>query len=138
MRTQSLQENVDAGNTEPIRLLYVDDEPALVDLAERKMRSLGYVVTGVTSSRQALNLFQDNPRDFDVVVADVMMPETHGDQMARLMHRTRPDLPVILISGYDYQIESGEAQRLNIVAYLYKPFRMEELDQRIRAMIPGG
>ena len=133
------QNHAQRGSTVPrtIRLLYVDDEPALVHLAEHKLGALGYEFTGLTSSRDALNLFQEDPQRFDVIVSDVAMPPPSGDQMVRLIHCLRPNLPIVLISGYENKISPSEAQRLNIVAFLFKPFRMEELDQRIRQMVPG-
>lgn len=118
----------------PIRLLYVDDEPVIVSLAERELTAFGYDFTGATNSREALDLFQSDVDRFDLVVSDIAMPQPTGNQLARLIHRLRPDLPVILISGDEQDLDSAEAQRLNIVAYLTKPFEMEDLDARIRGM----
>lgn len=123
------------GERPPIRLLFVDDEPALVQLAQSKLGRMGYEITGMTSSREALERVQEDPTRFDIIVSDMNMPEHSGDQLVRLIHRLRPDLPVILISGYDHRISSLDAQHLNIVAFLFMPFRMEELDMRIRSMV---
>jgi DNA-binding NtrC family response regulator len=119
----------------PIRVLYVDDEPTLAKIAEMELGHMGCQVTALTSSLMALELIQGGQQEFDVVCSDISMPEMPGDELVRKIHRLRPDLPIVLITGYDRRLTASEAQRLNIIAFFQKPFSMEDLHNRLRQML---
>jgi signal transduction histidine kinase/ActR/RegA family two-component response regulator len=88
-------------------ILIVDDEQPLVLLTEEMVAALGYEPVGFESSTQALAAFRANPQRFDLVLADEVMPKMTGTQLAAALHATRPDLPVILMTGYRAAVESS-------------------------------
>ncbi|HBA54934.1 MAG TPA: hypothetical protein DCZ04_10925, partial [Syntrophorhabdus aromaticivorans] len=82
------------------RILFVDDEEPLMEWGLTILRRLGYTVIGVTDSHHALSLFADNPGRFDVVITDYTMPRMTGLDLAKQLLRVRPDIPIILTTGY--------------------------------------
>jgi len=82
------------------RILFVDDEWAIVDLYQDLLGRLGYEVIGRTSSIEALEAFRENPGKFDLVVTDMTMPNMTGMELARKVFAIRPDIPIILGSGF--------------------------------------
>ncbi len=116
-------------------VLFVDDEPILARLGRKKLERLGYAVTATASSREALELFCAQPRDFDLVVTDLTMPEMTGDELARAIRRIMPDIPVILCSGYTPQIPEARIRELDVSALVSKPIVIQELAQIIRKVL---
>jgi CheY-like chemotaxis protein len=117
------------------RVLYIDDDSALVLLARRKLSRLGYEVTGFTDPKAAIERFDSDPSAFDAVVTDLSMPYASGFELARRMRRTRPDLPVIVTSGYVTEDDEATAREIGVRALLLKPRTMDELgDALARAL----
>jgi signal transduction histidine kinase/CheY-like chemotaxis protein len=112
-------------------ILYVDDEPVLVHLAERQLATLGHHVVGYTDAEQALAAFEADPRRFDIVVTDLTMPGRNGLELARALRETRPDVPVILVSGHVEPWAAGAAAPAGIDAVLPKPYPIEQLGTAI-------
>ena len=108
-------------------ILMVDDEEAIVNLCTIFLEKMGYRVTGTTSSVQALEMFQKNPDQFNLVVTDQTMPNITGMSLAQELWKVRPGLPVIIASGYSEQITSEKAAGLGFLAYLNKPYTVAEL-----------
>jgi len=119
------------------RILLVDDEKALVDLNSQLLERLGYRVTGLTSSPEALELFSQDPGAFDLVITDQTMPRMTGTEMAKKMMRLRPDLPIILCTGYSDQISPESARRMGIKGFLFKPMVRLDLTSAIRQVLEG-
>ena len=117
------------------RLLVVEDDVALARLAEKQLSGLGYIVRVCTSSGEALTHFQADLQAFDLVLTDQTMPYMTGDVLAQEMRRLRPDLPIILISGYSPLIDAARVQALDIDAFLLKPLSLHELAQTIRQVL---
>ncbi|MBW6510380.1 MAG: response regulator [Desulfuromonadales bacterium] len=84
----------------PKKVLFVDDEPALLALAEDLLIEEGYLVVCAADSRQALDLFAQHEHQFDLVVTDESMPGMTGSELAQQLFQLAPELPVILCSGY--------------------------------------
>jgi len=118
------------GGTE--RILFVDDEPALVDIGISMLSALGYQVTGVTSSMEALNLFRAAPDRFDLVITDMTLPKLTGIDLSREMIQIRPEIPVILCSGIRDSETEGQVKSLGIRAYCIKPLTRRDLSRVIR------
>jgi len=114
------------------RILFVDDETSLVDLMERMLSQLGYNVTGMSSSTGALALYKKNPDNFDLVITDMTMPEMTGIVLARSLFSLRPDLPVILCTGFSEVVNEPQAKLLGIREYLTKPIDRLLLAKAIR------
>jgi CheY-like chemotaxis protein len=116
---QEQSESVAGGNGETI--LLVDDEEALVRLGEEMMARLGYEPVGFASSTAALQVFLEEPERFDGVLSDEAMPDMTGSELAREIRRVRPDIPIVLMSGYVTPALSERAHDLGIADVLAKP-----------------
>ena len=118
-------------------VLVVDDEPALVELAEELLAKLGYEPLGTTSSVQALEEFRREPGRFDLLLTDEVMPELTGTALARAVRELRPDLPVVLASGYGGDQLEARAGEAGIRVVVAKPLTRAELaralDRAVRA-----
>ncbi len=112
-------------------VLYVDDEESLVLLASRLLKRLGYSVTGHTDPLAAIKEFRSRPQDFDVVVTDLAMPRMSGFDLAREMRAARPDLPIIMTSGYLRQEDQEMAKIMDINDLVLKPHTVEELGRTL-------
>jgi signal transduction histidine kinase/ActR/RegA family two-component response regulator len=109
------------------RILVVDDEEALVRLAEEVLASLGYEPVGCVGAREALQVFGAAPDGFDALLSDVIMPEMSGPDLAIELRRLRPTLPVILMSGFGGPGLQTRAQGAGAQATLLKPLRAVDL-----------
>ncbi|NNL76758.1 MAG: response regulator, partial [Desulfobacterales bacterium] len=116
-------------------ILFVDDEPALVDLGKRILESLGYEVTTRTSSFEALQLFKAKPQSFDLVITDMTMPNMTGDDLAKELIQINPEIPVILCTGYSARINQEQAIAMGIRAFAYKPVLRKEIAKTIRKVL---
>jgi two-component system, cell cycle sensor histidine kinase and response regulator CckA len=117
------------------KILFIDDEKALVDLGHQMMERRGYEVTTRTSSIEALELFVSQPSKFDLVITDMTMPNMTGDQLARKLMEIRPDIPVILCTGYSERISKEKAQAIGIREFILKPIIMTELAATVRKVL---
>jgi PAS domain S-box-containing protein len=117
------------------RVLVVDDEPALVEMARQILTRLGYQVTGFSDPREALARFQDAPHAFDLVITDMTMPKITGRKLAHAVRQVRRDLPVILTSGYSNSIGDEEARQAGFSAFLKKPYGALALSQAVRRVL---
>jgi PAS domain S-box-containing protein len=117
------------------RILLVDDEAQVVQVTGELLTSLGYEVTGRTSSHAALSLFKDNPEGFDLVLTDLTMPELTGVELSREMKMIRRDLPVVLFTGYSDQLSKEDAFKAGIDQYCMKPVSLRELSNVIHATL---
>ncbi|HSX80323.1 MAG TPA: response regulator, partial [Candidatus Saccharimonadia bacterium] len=116
-------------------LLFVDDEDALTILARDALVRLGYDVTVYTSSHDALAAFYATPLGFDLVITDQTMPAMTGDILVRELRHIRPDLPIILCTGYSPLIDAEHAAVLGIDAFLLKPVESATLAHTIRQVL---
>ena len=119
------------------RILVVDDEPFQVDLVARLLSSLGYAVTTAAASREALERFRNAPADFDLVITDMTMPELTGDRLAREILAIRPNMPLILCTGYSEAIDETKAKRLGIREFVMKPVVFKDLACIVRRALDG-
>ncbi len=114
------------------RILFVDDEDTLVDLGKQMIEFLGYRVTALVNSLEALDLFRKDPSAFDLVITDLVMPGMSGDELAQNILAIRPDIPVILITGFAEQITSEKAELIGVRKLVTKPIVMEDMAKLIR------
>jgi PAS domain S-box-containing protein len=117
------------------RILYVDDELPIAHLGRRILESLGYDVTSRSSSVDALETFRTRPEKFDLVITDQTMPNMTGIKLARELMRIRPDIPVILYTGFDESITPELAKQSGIREFLMKPVAKDELASVIRKVL---
>jgi PAS domain S-box-containing protein len=116
-------------------LLVVEDDETLARLAQVQLTELGYAVRVCTSSGEALALLQADPQAFDLVLTDQTMPHMTGDVLAQELRRLRPELPIILLTGYNPLIDAAKARALGINAFLLKPLELHELAKAIRQVL---
>jgi len=103
------------------RVMVVDDEASIVGFITVLLESLGCQVTGLTHAADALRIFQDDPHGFDLVITDQTMPELTGAELAQAMLALRPDIPIVMTTGYSETINDESARRIGIRRYLAKP-----------------
>jgi CheY-like chemotaxis protein len=117
------------------RILFIDDEPALVSMGKALLEHLGYAVVTETSSSEALVLFTRKPERFDLVITDMTMPGMTGERLAKELRRIRPDIPIILCSGFSHYLNEEEAKAIGICAFLMKPFVLRELAETVQTVL---
>jgi CheY-like chemotaxis protein len=117
------------------RILFVDDEEILVEMGKDVLEWLGYEVSATTSSLQALELFSTHPDRFDVVITDYTMPHMTGADLVKEMMRIRPDIPVILCTGFSERISEAKASDMGIRAFAMKPLNMRDIAETIRRVL---
>lgn len=120
------------------RILIVDDENSIALLNQMHLYKLGYQATAVTSSREALRLFHDNPDGFDLVITDQSMPEMTGEKLAQELLKIKPDIPIIMCAGFSSGIDHPRATSVGISAFVMKPFKLKELARTIRQILDHG
>ncbi len=120
------------------RILYLDDEEALVELAQRLLRRLGYEVRGFTCPRAALDAYYAGPELFDAVVTDFNMPGQNGLEVASAILARRPGIPVVLSSGYLTQDIEAQARRIGIRHLLHKPNSVEVLGEALHRILSSS
>jgi len=117
------------------KILFVDDEQSIVKLGVRVLKSKGYDVTGTQVSEEALSLFNSKPDDFDLIITDMAMPKMVGSELAKKILDIRPDIPIIICSGYSDKLDTLEAKELNVKAFIDKPILLEDLTAKVREVL---
>jgi PAS domain S-box-containing protein len=117
------------------RILFVDDEDFLVDIGKRMLERLGYRVTAITSSVGAFELFRQSPDEFDLVITDMTMPDMTGDVLARKLIAIRPDIPIIVCTGYSERINPDIVKEIGIKQLAMKPVVMKDIAQMIERIL---
>ncbi|MCP4552271.1 MAG: response regulator, partial [Bacteroidetes bacterium] len=137
---KSSSEKQAQSNEEPIqggteRILLVDDEKAILAMERLMLGRLGYQVTFRSSSIEALEAFRDSPDKFDMVITDMAMPNMSGDKFAVELTKIRPDIPILLCTGFSEMMSVEKATSLGISGFLLKPIVMKDLSQKIREVL---
>jgi len=117
------------------RILLIDDEEILVELGTLMLEQLGYKVTGRTNSLDALMTFQNQPELFDAVITDQTMPGLTGSDLALKILQIRPDIPIILSTGYSNLISEEKAELLGIKGFAMKPLVKKEIASLLRKLL---
>jgi PAS domain S-box-containing protein len=121
-----------------LHILFVDDEEALVFLASRLLPRVGYRVTGHSDALQALADFRVRAAEFDAVVTDMTMPGLSGPELVRELWKVRPDIPIIMTSGYLRPEDIESVRGLGVGELIPKPLSMQELTRVIRGRLGPG
>jgi len=116
-------------------ILFVDDEPTLLKMARQILERLGYTVTLHENPQNALAQFAQTPQAFDLVISDMTMPGLAGDELARSLLNIRPDLPIILCTGFTERINALGAANLGIKKFIEKPLNRHELAVAVREVL---
>ncbi len=134
---ESIVQNVETipQSTGNERILFVDDEAAIVDASKRTLERLGYYVITATSGLDALKLFRDNAEEFDLVVTDMTMPELTGVDLAKEVFSIRPQTPMILCTGYSTLITPEKSKQLGFKDFLMKPVSKRKMAESVRHIL---
>jgi PAS domain S-box-containing protein len=117
------------------RILFVEDESTLARLSKIVLEELGYEVVICTDSRRALDVFQAEPQGFDLVITDQTMPHMTGDVLAGTLRHIRPDIPLILCTGFSHTMDAEKAKTLGIDAFLMKPVALHDWELTIQRVL---
>ena len=139
----AIEYNVIPENIKPLtlpkgneRILFVDDEEDMVlEIAEKILVKLGYKVVTKTSSMEALEFFRKEPDKFDLIITDEIMPEMKGSELAKELLKIRPDIPVILTSGFIEYIDREKVRAIGIREFIIKPFDINNFAAIIRKVL---
>lgn len=116
-------------------ILVVDDDPLVCETASLMLRSLGFRVTGAADGDEALIRFRESPDSLRLVLLDLTMPKLDGEEVFRTIHALRPQLPVVLMSGFSEQEATARFAGAGLAGFLAKPFRLEELTSAVRVAL---
>ena len=118
-------------------ILFVDDEPSLVRIGERTLQRAGYRVVGFTDSVAALDALIAEPARWDLVITDQTMPVQSGTEMSGAMLKLRPDVPIILCTGFTDAVDDAAARAIGIRAFVMKPIVGPELTELVHRTLNG-
>ena len=116
-------------------ILLVDDEVSVAKLEGQMLSRLGYQVIVKTNSRDALNVFRSNPDSFDLVISDMTMPDMTGDQLSKEILSIKPDIPIIICTGFSERINKEQAELLGVKGFLMKPVVKIDMAQMVRNVL---
>nr|WP_268753173.1 PAS domain S-box protein [Desulfopila aestuarii] len=119
------------------RILFVDDEEMLAEMGKTMLERLGYRVTVETNSIEALKIIQSQPDRFDLVITDQTMPGITGSDLARCILQVRPDMPIILCTGFSNQVSEEKAKIYGIKGFAMKPLANKDLAILVRNVLDG-
>ncbi len=119
------------------RILVVDDEPALAEMTRTMLSTLGYEAISCTSGLEALEILKNEQAgmSFDLVLTDMTMPRLTGEELIHELSSLRPEIPVILMTGFSEKIDAEKAKALGIKGFLLKPVNLKELAAMIRKVV---
>ena len=117
---------------QPLNVLVVDDEARVREVISAFLRAEGHAVTTASSGREGIEQFRAEP--FDMVVTDRAMPEMSGDQMATLVKQMRPEIPIVLLTGFGALIEVTGSQPKDVDVVLSKPVTLSALRKTIDSL----
>ncbi len=136
IKTDGEEIEMDSGGTE--RIMVVDDETVLARMLEKMFTKLGYQITLYSDSLEAVREFRRTPYAFDLVITDMTMPHMTGAELAREMLSLRPDLPIIMLTGYSETIDEEKASRIGITTFMLKPMKKNILAQTVRKVLDNA
>jgi CheY-like chemotaxis protein len=113
----------------------VDDEENVLKSLENVLRRLGYSVVGKKDGKEALSTFLDHAENFDLVITDQIMPEISGTELSKKILEIRPDIPIVICTGFSDKIDKKKIKRLGIRELVLKPLKMNEIARIIRGVL---
>jgi two-component system cell cycle sensor histidine kinase/response regulator CckA len=119
----------------PATILFVDDEEEVVNLMKSMLTILGYQPMAFNNSQQAYTFFERAADEIDCVILDHFMPQLDGMTLAKMIKSKRPDIPIIIVSGFRERINKKQAEDLGIFEFIEKPFKREKLHATIESAL---
>jgi len=130
-----LTDEVPSRQTGNERILLVDDEEPIVEVGKQMLEYLGYHVTAFTGSIKGLKAFKADPSAFDLVISDMTMPNMTGDRLAEELISFRPDIPIIICTGFSERINKENIAAVGIKGFLMKPVVISEMAKMVRKVL---
>jgi CheY-like chemotaxis protein len=134
-QTEVPSEHGDAGRRGQERILLVDDEPAIRRLGNQHLDRLGYSVVCAADPLEALALFTADVDAFDLIITDMAMPHMSGVQLATEILKIKPDMPIILCTGYSEGLSEEKALKIGVADFAMKPLDRNDLALRVRKVL---
>ena len=116
-------------------IMLIDDEETIIDTGREMLEYLGYTVKTYNKSTYALNDFRKSSETYDLIISDMTMPEMNGDELAKKMIDIRPDIPVIICTGYNPKIDEKSAKNIGLKAFIFKPLTFQKLATTVRNVL---
>ncbi|MDA8137139.1 MAG: PAS domain S-box protein [Desulfobacteraceae bacterium] len=120
------------------RILFVDDEKPIIQMGHQMLTKLGYHVTTCQNPMEALELFRSKANDFDLVITDLTMPKLKGTKLAQHLIHIKPELPIILCTGYGDEITDEQIKEVGIRELMLKPILRQHLAVTIRQALDAN
>lgn len=117
------------------QILFIDDEKFLLDVGKELLESLGYRVETRISAYDALEAFQVKPDKYDLIITDMTMPKMTGEELARKIKKIRPNIPVLMCTGFSTMIAPGDIEEMGITSILMKPLTINDLANTVRRIL---
>lgn len=117
------------------KILFVDDEESIVFIMRQMLERLGYQVEVKMNPVEALELFRSGPDQFDLVITDMAMPQMDGDKLVKEILNIRPEMPIILCTGFSEKVAEENAKELGIKAFAMKPLAIRNLAVVVRKVL---
>jgi CheY-like chemotaxis protein len=118
-------------------ILLVDDEEMIIEVTKEILEVLGYRVLVASGGEEAVNIYRERNGEIDLVILDMMMPAMGGKEAFEILKEIRPDIKVILASGYNIDGRPAKMLAQGCSAFIQKPFSIEGLSQKIRDVLEG-
>ena len=132
-RQSSTSEDATTGSRKSV--LLVDDDPGIRSVARKILERGGFLVSTAEGGEEAIRLFESKPQAFDAVVLDMVLPDMSGVRVFEGLVGLRPEIGIVLCTGYAEVSELQELIQRGVSSVLYKPFRMEELRSAVNQAI---
>jgi CheY-like chemotaxis protein len=116
-------------------ILLVDDEEMVLSVGQEMLRYLGYKVITAQSGRAAIDVVNNQGKELDLVILDIIMPEMGGGETFDIIHEHQPELPVLLCSGYSLNDKASEILERGCDGFIQKPFDLDRLSRRVREIL---
>jgi signal transduction histidine kinase len=116
-------------------ILFVDDDPALAELGGKLLTVLGYRVVTETDPQRALEMFLERPQAFDLIITDLIMPGLTGEALAGEILKHKPQIPILVCTGYSERLSEDQLAQSGLKGILYKPITIYHLAQVIRQVL---
>jgi CheY-like chemotaxis protein len=119
------------------RILFVDDEESIVNMGRQRLERFGYKVESTTSPIEALDLFRSKSDQFDLVITDLTMPKITGGKLVKEILTIRPNMPIIICTGFSEKMDEEKAKEIGATGYLEKPHEKRYLAKMVRKVLDG-
>jgi CheY-like chemotaxis protein len=119
-------------------ILLVEDEELVLDIGRQMLERLGHRVVAARSGAEALDIYERDPGSIDMIILDMIMPGMGGGATFDRLKAIRPDVAVLLSSGYSLNGQAADIMRRGCRGFIQKPFTIGQLDQKIREVAAGS